>query len=94
MDEDVAALMGTRTEDGDRLSFAWGEPDAYGVSELVVTRQTENPDLADETLFLTSNSRIYDAFQRVYRNDVEYATDLARHLIRRLIIPSVEEVQE
>ena len=90
--EEVADMMGTRTEDGDRLSFSWGTTDEQGISELVVTRHPyELPE--DEVLFMTSNDRILEAFQRCYPNDPALALEMTRHLMRRLTVPSVEEVR-
>lgn len=90
--EEVAETFGTRTEDGDRLSFSWSDPDVNGVSELVIHREAyELPE--DEVLFMTSNDRILEAFHRCYPSDPALALDMTRHLMRRLTVPSAEEVR-
>ena len=55
----------------------------------------------DEVLFLTSRDRIYDAFIRWYRHsgeDTSYSTaqalEMSRGLMRYLVIPTVEEIEQ
>jgi len=92
MADDLLEQMGTRTEDGARLSFEWGEPDSNGWYTPVITRHDFEPDVNGEILFLTSNSRIHDALVRCYPSDPSYATEMTRHVLRRLVIPTAEEL--
>lgn len=88
--EDALELFGTRTEDGDRLSFEWGEPDENGWYSPIVTRtQIVPPD--EEVRFQTSAGRIEDAFARMYPNDPGLVRDMFHHFIRRLAIPTENE---
>lgn len=102
MTEDLPGFLGTRTEDGDRLSFEWGQTDPNGWSELIVTR-TPEPQFQpedDEVLFLTSNHRLFEAYLAWYnhytpngsRNRTD-AADSARTLLRYLKIPTTQEIR-
>lgn len=101
MSEDIAGLMGTRTEDGDRLLFEFGQPDQNGWSELIVTRETPEPfsEFDDEVLFLTSNQRIYEAYRAWFEHyspgSAENKDDSiarTRELLKYLKIPTSREI--
>lgn len=105
--EDALSQFGTRTEDGARLSFEWGEPDENGwYNPLIVRTDPVHPSLDspddEEVLFLTSNTRIYEAYYDWYRHNnrsepiresKRQALEASRTFIRYLKIPTVEEIR-
>lgn len=50
--DDLDKLFGARAENGDRLTYEWGEPDAEGVYEPIITRH------ADDNLITAERERI------------------------------------
>lgn len=103
MSEDIAGQIGTRTEDGDRLSFQFSDPDQNGWSELIVTRTREpefDAETSEEVLFLTSNYRLFEAYLSWYNhytpgvssNRAE-AISRTRELLRYLKIPTSQEIR-
>ena len=87
--EELIKTFEARTNDGARMSMAFGSTDSNGWTDLIVTTTLPDIDLRSEVLFKTSNSLIYDAVHRIYHldRDKEWMDDFCRNFIRRLDIP-------
>ena len=92
MTDELAEQLFAYSPYGEQLTIDWGEPDNYGYYSPTIETREHNIDLNDEVLFWTSNDRIFDAVMRTYPREPELATDIARHIIRRLTVPTEEEI--
>jgi hypothetical protein len=74
--EDLLELFGTRAENGDRLSFEWGEPRPEGWYEPLITRHSDDNLVADQARqLLSAQERVAALEGALLRDAIRYAHD-------------------